>query len=223
MDDPSFIARVWEFLWAVVSNFWLLLTGTILVIEQVFEFLVPGVWRRIEARYPKGKRRSFLLWCALGAFVVASFQAFDDVNVRLRQAQKQSIVVQSRHLTSEERSRMVKALSIGASVSTGSESSSSISFEVIIDSAANCDECEVYAEEFRDFVNSISHWTAKGGPLLIAHKGRGIQLYTAEGADRPEVAEKFGHALLAAGLPFSWEAQPVNDKQSFTVLIGRPK
>jgi hypothetical protein len=220
MDDPPFVARVWEFSWAVVSNYWLLLTGTVLVVEQVLEFLLPGIWRRIEARYPKGRRRRFLLWCALAAFVVASFQAYDDVNLRLRQAQKNSTAAQGRHLSSDERSRMAKYLRQNRTCG-GPDCTSS--FEITIDSAPNCDECEVYAQEFRDFVKSASDWSVRGGPLLTAHQGKGIQLYTAEGVDRPESAQAFSKALLEAGLAFSWETESVEAKQFFTVVINRQK
>jgi hypothetical protein len=85
--DPSYFARLWEFLWEVLSAWLVQVTGVILVIEQFLEFILPRkLWEKVDAKVPKPERRRLLLWLCALAFIYASFSAYDDVNKRLRLA-----------------------------------------------------------------------------------------------------------------------------------------
>jgi uncharacterized protein YjeT (DUF2065 family) len=84
-SEPSFWARLGEFCGAVLGYWAPWVTGIVLVIEQIAELAFPKWWKRLDRRFPKDRRRRALLWlCAVG-FIYASFQAFDDVNKRLRE------------------------------------------------------------------------------------------------------------------------------------------
>ena len=89
-SEPSLLARLYEFGWALGTNWWGWVTGLLLVTEQAIELFFPTGWKKLEAKFPKEKRRRLLLWGSLATFVLASFQAFDDVNKQLRQAQTKS-------------------------------------------------------------------------------------------------------------------------------------
>jgi hypothetical protein len=86
MVEPSYPARFWEFFCAVIAYWTAWVMGVVLVIEQGVEFFCPNLFKRLDSRFPKERRRRWLLWLCAAGFAVASFQAFDDVNSRLRQA-----------------------------------------------------------------------------------------------------------------------------------------
>jgi hypothetical protein len=89
--EPSFLARLWEFLWEVLSAWFVWVTGGILVIEQFLEFILPKkTWEKVDAAIPKAERKRLLLWVCAFAFVYASFSAYDDVNKRLKLAQERN-------------------------------------------------------------------------------------------------------------------------------------
>lgn len=89
--DPSYIARLWDFLWEVLSAWFVQVTGVILVIEQFLEFILPKKWwNKIDTEQLRAKRKHILRWLCAVAFIYASFSAYDDVNKRLRVAQEQS-------------------------------------------------------------------------------------------------------------------------------------
>jgi len=68
------------------------------VIERAAEFFVPQLFRRIDAKYPKDKRRHALLaGCAVG-IIVASFEAYDDRAAQVRKLQTQVIAQNSRRI-----------------------------------------------------------------------------------------------------------------------------
>jgi hypothetical protein len=96
--EPSFIARLWEFLWAVISAWSVVVTGGVLVIEQFLELVLPKkLWEKVDAKIPKVERRRLLLWLCAFAFIYASFSAYDDVNKRLRLIQENNQSAQNRN------------------------------------------------------------------------------------------------------------------------------
>ncbi len=161
MSEPSFIARIWDFFCAVITYWTAWVTGVVFVIEQAAEFFFPKRFAQFDKRFPKEKRRKFLLWfCAFG-FVVASFQAFDDVSYRLRQTQQFNPAGEERHLTDDQKTRIREALRL----------SPDENYHVDFNSLPNCDECEDFAEELREFVATIPGWKIGGGPAMFWDNG----------------------------------------------------
>src|SRR5205823_4071125 len=83
--EPALATRIWEFGWALVPYWWLVASSVIFAVEPMIEGLFGGQWKdRIEKYWPKGRRHSHFRWASIAALLVASFWAFDDVNVRNR-------------------------------------------------------------------------------------------------------------------------------------------
>ncbi|MCF8482190.1 MAG: hypothetical protein K9H25_17335 [Rhodospirillum sp.] len=60
------------------------------MIEQFLGLLLPRkLVNWLDSRFPKERRKTFLLLLCVGAFLYASFMAYDDVNKRLRVSQEQ--------------------------------------------------------------------------------------------------------------------------------------
>jgi hypothetical protein len=77
-----------------------------------------------------------------------------------------------RHLLPDQRQKIRDGLKLG----------SNERFAFQINSVQNCDECEQFAEELRDFFNSIPGWEAGGGSLffLQEHPRRNVILAARE-------------------------------------------
>jgi|GEM_PF-4426340 len=87
--SPSTFSRIFEFGWALVPHLWLLITGVVLVIEPAIETLVSERRKAfIDGWWPSPKRHVHFRWAAVAALMVASFLAFDDVNMQNRTLQK---------------------------------------------------------------------------------------------------------------------------------------
>jgi hypothetical protein len=135
--EPSYFARLWEFCSVVLANWYLLVTGGVFVIGQFLDMLLPRRWSDgLNSRFPKERRRTLLLVLCAGAFVYASFAAYDDVNTRLRASQERLLQYASEKglpgdiLTDEQRDKIARnlavhrndlgALTVGAFLTSGS-------------------------------------------------------------------------------------------------------
>jgi hypothetical protein len=80
------LGRVWEFAAAVIGFWYVWITAVPFVIDQGLShrFLPRGLVDWADRWWPPDKRHRVLKWlCAIG-FVIATFQAFDEVNSKLR-------------------------------------------------------------------------------------------------------------------------------------------
>jgi hypothetical protein len=118
-----------------------------------------------------------------------------------------------RQLTGEERVRLVTSLR-GAG---GTDQS------VEINSASNCDECEEYAHELRDAINSVSGWKATGGTTIFGSAAiRGIRFDVRSLDKRPQAIIKLGAAFEAAKIPFEWiETEQLAQGYEYHVFVAR--
>jgi len=86
MADPLY-ARIFTFVWALFENWWLLVTGIVLMVEPMMEsWLHPKRLKWLNKRWPKAGRYKQIRFAALAALLVAAYLAFDAVNVRLTNA-----------------------------------------------------------------------------------------------------------------------------------------
>lgn len=87
-NDPGFLSRLFDFGWALLPYWWLLVTGFIFAVEPMIEALLPGNWREaVNRHWSKEKRQLHFRWASLMAVLIASFLAFDDVSKRNRALQ----------------------------------------------------------------------------------------------------------------------------------------
>lgn len=94
----DFLARIWEFLAAVLTFWTAWITGVPFVIEQGLPYL-PESWQRwLERRWPEERRYPLLKKVAITGLALASFQAFDSINTKYKEADsklKTTMAVQS--------------------------------------------------------------------------------------------------------------------------------
>ncbi len=117
MDDLGVIARIYDFAWAMLGYWWMLVAGIIFAVEPMIEGLAPEQWKSaIDKKWPKDKRRAHFRWAAVGALLLSSFFAFDDANMRNREPQRQlnaahiAIGQSQRHLEPDQKERLRTAL-----------------------------------------------------------------------------------------------------------------
>ena len=80
----DFLARVLEFMGAVLTLWTAWVTGVPFVIEQGLPYL-PEKWQRwLEQKWPEDKRYPLLKKLAVVGLVLASFQAFDNINSKYK-------------------------------------------------------------------------------------------------------------------------------------------
>ncbi len=90
MDGPGLVARLYDFVWALLSYWWLLVPGGIFAVEPLIEGLAPSTWKSaIDKQWPKEKRHKLFRWGSTIALLFAGFLAFDDVNTRNRSLQRE--------------------------------------------------------------------------------------------------------------------------------------
>lgn len=87
MDD--FFVRLWEFVWAVITNWFWWVTAVPFFLDQLLSknFWSSDAVRRISELWPEENRHRFFKWVALVGFVVSCFMAFDHVNSELKSKQ----------------------------------------------------------------------------------------------------------------------------------------
>ncbi len=101
----------------------------------------------------------------------------------------------SRHLEEDQKIRLRAALRLPANLAYGLE----------FNSVPNCDECENYAQEFRDFVGSIPGWKAWGGVIIFGGDmgfRYGLKFYPTIDAS-PEYVKTINNAFSGASIPLA--------------------
>lgn len=119
-----------------------------------------------------------------------------------------------RHLTYDQKARLSRDLRLQIDEH----------YPFQINSAISCDECEQFAQELRDFFNSIPGWNAGGSALFFPQpKARyGIQLVTnVDGKNSPPVM-KIRKAFADAGMALDDEVEPLQP-HTFVLIVGRQR
>ncbi len=121
----------------------------------------------------------------------------------------------SRHLTNDQKERMAPFLKL---VSTEN-------YWIEINSVPNCDECELYAEEFREFIGAIPGWRATGSAITLWDPNvspYGLRLQSGDGQNSPEMQRKITKAFSAASISLSiLPTVHYSDDLSGIVVVGR--
>lgn len=117
-----------------------------------------------------------------------------------------------RHLLPDQKQRIRVGLALGPDESFGFQ----------INSMPSCDECEQFAEEIRDFFNTIPGWQAGGGPLIFPQdRPRRNLLLVARDQDHLAIVDKIYNAFADGGVRLvrsNEELQP----GTFVILVARP-
>lgn len=120
-----------------------------------------------------------------------------------------------RHLTTEQKIRMRADLKLRPDERSQFE----------INTVPSCDECEKYAQQLRDFFNTLPGFRTYGGPLIFAesHYPSGIRFLTNGNEPKSSPAIRVLKALQDAGLNPQKTAEPAVPKGKFIILIGRQR
>jgi hypothetical protein len=86
------LSRIWDFLSEVFLNWKALLAGVFFMIVSLLELLPPETRKKIDNVIPLELRRKFLVWAAVAFFFLASFLAYDNVNMKLIEAKQSSLI-----------------------------------------------------------------------------------------------------------------------------------
>ncbi|MGC1778576.1 MAG: hypothetical protein WBB34_11560 [Xanthobacteraceae bacterium] len=122
----------------------------------------------------------------------------------------------ARHLLDDQKVRMAAILNLQPSEH----------YSVEINSVQNCDECEDYAQEFRDFIGSIPGWKATGSVITFwdpSAPRTGLQLIVGTKASS-EVEKKLLGAFAAASITLSPSPpQPLQGLDAIIIVARIPK
>jgi hypothetical protein len=97
-------------------------------------------------------------------------------------------------------------------------------YSLQINSNPNCDECEQFAEDIRDFINTVPGWTAGGGPLnLFGSKYRyGVWIVSRPDEKDSAPVQKIDKAFRDAGIPLEPDTEDF-PKGTFVIVIARQR
>jgi hypothetical protein len=123
------------------------------IIKRIFPEFASKIDRVVK---PQTRVRIELLLLFLAMFV-AGFLAWKDEHLG-RIAAEGSPSRAGRHLTSGQQERLKTRL----------RADGDQKYSIQINSVPNCDECEDYAQEFRDVFNELNGWKADGGVLSFS-------------------------------------------------------
>jgi hypothetical protein len=184
--------------------------GALLGVDQLIRTHWPWGAARLE-RIPTLLRRRIEFGLLVAAIFYAGFSAWSDEHEARVKAEQGAIYRSTdRHLTSEERVRLVTGLRAAGGIDQGIE----------INSASNCDECEEYAQELRDAINSVSGWKATGGTTIFGSAAiRGVRFNVGSLESRAEPIVKLAKAFEGAKLAFEWIENKDNMPQGYEYYV----
>lgn len=118
----------------------------------------------------------------------------------------------ARHLTQDQRARMTAALAL----------SPTEQYTFQLKCIPDCEECMHFADELRDFINTVPGWKVGGGSLPFAGQGwrTGLSLVTKNDEQRrsPPV-EKVRKAFESAGIKLNFQSEDLRS-DAFEIVVG---
>jgi hypothetical protein len=121
---------------------------------------------------------------------------------------------QARTLRNDQKDRMRREMTVDPNES----------YSLQVNSIGSCDECALFSDEIRAFVNTIPGWKANGGPLPwptpeLQHYG--LWLLAADKDRHTPPVEKIDKAFADSGLPLQHSNEGVVVPGLFVILIAR--
>jgi len=69
--EPSYVTRIFDFGWALLSYWWLLVPGGVLVVEPIIETFAPQSWKEcIDQHWPKATRHKNFRWASVAVLLM---------------------------------------------------------------------------------------------------------------------------------------------------------
>jgi hypothetical protein len=199
----------YEYLLALAGYGKWLVTGGPYLAENIIKRVKPEWIASLDKKINVRLRKRIEVGIILGAVFVAGFLAWRDEHAARQSASRNPSI---RHLREDQKDRIRVGLSLPLSET----------YNFQINSMPNCDECEQFAEEMREFFNTIPGWHAEGGPLIFVQSRprRNLWLLANEKVHLA-IVDKVEKAFVAGGVPLirsNEEVQP----DAFVILVARP-
>jgi hypothetical protein len=186
-------ADFYSYLWLLAGYAKWLLTGGPFLVDTALKKYRPNWAAWLDKIILPETRRRFEIGLLLLAVFIAGFLAWRDEHTARLAAEGHGPGDSVRHLIDDQKARLIVGLKL----------SPEEHYNIEFNSIPNCDECEEYAEELRDFVSSIPGWKADGGPITFAAKyQRGLN-FSANKTLSPDVTKKIVAAFDSANVPLS--------------------
>jgi len=156
---------------------------------------------------------AFVTWNVAGIFYAERIATKDSTISYLQSKISPGDRPDVRNLTPDQRRRMDPILRLGPNEN----------YDFQVNSAAGCDECEQFAENIRDFLNSIPGWKTEGGPLMFLQvtRRRGLSMLIRSSEKQVPPVERLRKAFDSAGLRLNEEVVDDMPPGRFVIIVGR--
>jgi len=207
--------------------------GLLLMVEPLLDYYWDSYRGWADRVISRAWRTRLAITLSVLAGFIACFLAFQDqfhetqtalskfnsVKVERYEARRQLAASSNpnniaRKLDKDQKARMEMALKL----------SPTEQYTFQLNSIISCEECELFAQDIRDFINEIPGWAVNGGPLLwpMDQYRHGIWLTTRVDEQHIEPVEKIRAAFASAGIALMPSSEDDMRSGSFVIVIGRP-
>jgi hypothetical protein len=233
------VSSLQRYLWALLQYWWLIVSGILLSGEQVLEVFFPRLRERLNRFISKARRQRALTMLAFAAVFLSGFLAWRDQDAARQRAEATSAALAAenadlrtrpedneiatlraevaalrsknapRHLTAEQKARMVETLQPWAGA-----------YSLQVKYQPNSHEAVDYANDFLDVFNTL-RWTVEDKQAIILAPGvpmSGLGIAFTEGAQGPTIFVSLLHDL---GIPFERLESP-DDPKRLVLWVSKP-
>ncbi|WP_026607950.1 hypothetical protein [Methylocapsa acidiphila] len=206
--------NMYLYLQSFLMHLWPLLTaGSFWGFGSLAHTYWPWAKRQLD-RVPSSMYQTLTLNAFILAFFYSGFAVWSDEHEARIKSEEVFQRIPTRMLKPSQRSRMEPLLNLDLAQS----------YSLEVNSVPNCDECEQFAENIREFFNSIPGWKASGSVAFCCPpfpSGHGLYLLTKEEEKHSELAEKLFQAFEAGGALLTRESNPGASKGTLMILVAR--
>jgi hypothetical protein len=201
------------YLTAVGTHWWAFMMGFPFVIDEIVKWFWPSGKEWLAAHLsPQGRRRIEIALTLAGVFI-AGFLAWSDEHAARLTSEGEPIPSPSgRQISMEQRMHLTSSLKLPPNES----------YNVEFNSVPNCEECEDYAQDFRDFISTLPGWKAGGSTLVFSIPYQsGLKLIVRSDEQRSAGAEKLRLGFADAKIALPQEVDQNLQPGMIIVVVGR--
>ena len=172
------------------------------IVDEAVKWFWPAGKEWLAANLSAQRRRNIEIALMLAGIFLAGFLAFKAEHLARLDAERITAgpATAARILSKQQRERLSSSLKIPATEH----------YAVEFNSVPNCEECEEYAQDFRDFISTLPGWKAGGSTLVFSMPYQiGLRLVLRSDEKSSVVAERIRAGFADAKIALLEE--PVND------------